>query len=138
MEARVRRVFMTTLFNHTIVAARDKQVSASFFTAMFDLPPAEPGGPFLTVYLDAGVTLLFAEPGIEFPPQHYAFLVTEEDFDGIYARIQEAGLDHWADPHRKLPQQYNTNHGGRGVYFLDPSGHYLEAITQPYEADPQK
>lgn len=137
MEAWVRKVFMTILFNHTIVAARDKQESASFFTEMFDLPPAEPGGVFLTVHLDAGVTLQFAEPGIEFPPQHYAFLVTEADFDGIYARIQAANLDHWADPQQKFPQQYNTNYGGRGVYFCDPSGHYLEAITQPYGADPQ-
>ncbi|MER5389435.1 VOC family protein [Saccharopolyspora sp. NPDC002686] len=128
---------MTTLFNHTIVAARDKQESASFFAEMFGLPLGEPAGPFFPVHLDAGVTLQFAEPPIDFPPQHYAFLVTEEDFDGIYARIQEAGLEHWADPQRKFPNQYNTDHGGRGVYFCDPSGHYLEAITQPYGADLQ-
>ncbi|MCI2418341.1 VOC family protein [Saccharopolyspora sp. K220] len=128
---------MTVLFNHTIVAARDKQESASFFTKMFDLPPADPGGFFLTVHLDGGVTLQFAEPGIEFPPQHYAFLVTEGDFDGIYARIRAEGLDHWADPRGERPGEFNTNHGGRGVYFCDPSGHYLEAITQPYGADQQ-
>ncbi|MGP4019265.1 VOC family protein [Saccharopolyspora sp. 5N708] len=126
---------MTILFNHTIVAARDKNESASFFTKMFDLPPAEPGGFFRTVHLDGGVTLQFAEPGIEFPPQHYAFLVAEADFDGIYARIQAEDLDHWADPKGEFPQQYNTNHGGRGVYFCDPAGHYLEAITQPYGAN---
>jgi catechol 2,3-dioxygenase-like lactoylglutathione lyase family enzyme len=123
---------MTTLFNHTIVAARDKKQSASFFTELFALPPAEPGGFFLVVRLDGGVLLQFAEPGVEFPPQHYAFLVTEEDFDGIYGRIRAAGLEHWADPRREVSGQYNTSHGGRGVYFLDPSGHYLEAITRPY------
>lgn len=123
---------MTTLFNHTIVAARDKHESAAFFTEMFDLPPAEPGGFFLVVYLDGGVLLQFAEPGVEFPPQHYAFLVTEDDFDGIYGRIQGRGIEHWADPRGQVAGQYNTNHGGRGVYFCDPSGHYLEAITQPY------
>ncbi|MBA8822876.1 catechol 2,3-dioxygenase-like lactoylglutathione lyase family enzyme [Saccharopolyspora lacisalsi] len=127
---------MTTLFNHTIIAAHDKQRSASFFTEMFGLPPAEPGGVFLVVHLDGGVLLQFAEPGIDFPPQHYAFLVTEDDFDGIHGRIRTAGVEHWADPHGKLPQQYNTNHGGRGVYFCDPSGHYLEAITRPYGSDP--
>ncbi|MFD9893990.1 VOC family protein [Amycolatopsis sp. NPDC059027] len=126
---------MTTLFNHTIVAARDKRESASFFTEMFGLPEAEEGGPFLTVRLDGGVLFQFAEPGVEFPPQHYAFLVTEPDFDEIYARIQARGLDHWADPRGERPGEYNTNHGGRGVYFADPSGHYLEAITQPYGAD---
>ncbi|MDR7301207.1 VOC family protein [Haloactinomyces albus] len=126
---------MTILFNHTIIAARDKQQSASFFTEIFDLPPAEPGGFFLVVRLDGGVLLQFAEPGIEFPPQHYAFLVTEDDFDNIYARIRAAGIEYSADPQGKLPRQYNTNHGGRGIYFHDPSGHYLEAITQPYGAD---
>ncbi len=34
--------------------------------------------------------------------------MTEDDFDGIYARIQAAGIEHWADPQGKLPQQYNT------------------------------
>ena len=126
---------MPVQLNHTIVAARDKQQAASFFTEMFGLPPAELGGFFLVVRLDGGVLLQFAEPGIDFPPQHYAFLVTEDDFDGIYARIQAAGIEHWADPQGKLLQQYNTNHGGRGVYFCDPSGHYLEAITQPYGSD---
>lgn len=126
---------MTVLFNHTIVAARDKQESASFFAEMFAVPLAEPDGPFTVVQLDAGVTLLFAEPPIDFPPQHYAFLVTEDDFDGVYARIGERGLEHWADPQQKIPNQYNTNHGGRGVYFCDPAGHYLEALTQPYGAN---
>jgi hypothetical protein len=74
---------MTTLFNHTIVAARDKHQSASFFTEIFGLPSAEPGGVFLVVRLDGGVLFQFAEPGVDFPPQHYAFLVNEDDFDGL-------------------------------------------------------
>ncbi|MFB9905469.1 VOC family protein [Allokutzneria oryzae] len=126
---------MTTLFNHTIVAARDKRQSASFFTEMFGLPDAEPGGFFLSVRLDGGVLLQYAEPGVDFSPQHYAFLVAEDDFDAIYQRIQDKGIEHWADPRGQVSGRYNTNHGGRGVYFRDPSGHYLEAITQPYGAD---
>ena len=51
---------------------------------------------------------------------------------GIYGLIVEWGLDHWADPRQTLPGTINTNDGGRGVYFLDPSGHYLEIITRPY------
>ena len=38
----------------------------------------------------------------------------------------DGGLEHWADP------QPITNHGGRGVYFRDPTGHNLEALTNPY------
>ncbi|SDP20161.1 Glyoxalase-like domain-containing protein [Actinopolyspora xinjiangensis] len=123
---------MTVLFNHTIIAARDKHDSAAFFTRVFALPPAEPDGYFLVVHLDGGTMLQFAEPGIEFPPQHYAFLITEEDFDGLYGRLRHEGVPHWADPRRKLPEQHNNNHGGRGVYFTDPAGHFLEAMTRPY------
>ena len=65
-------------------------------------------------------------------PQHYAFLVSEPEFDGIHERILERGLDHWADPGRTRPGEINRNDGGRGVYFLDPDGHVLEALTRPY------
>lgn len=123
---------MAIRFNHTIVAAKDKQKSAEFFTNLFGLPPAETAGHFLAVQLVDGVTLDFAEVGIEFPPQHYAFLVSEKDFDDIYGRIVEEELPHWADPRGEYPEEINTNDGGRGVYFQDPGGHYLEIITRPY------
>jgi catechol 2,3-dioxygenase-like lactoylglutathione lyase family enzyme len=133
MEASKRKgSSMTVSFNHTIVFSRDKQVSASFFTSLFDLPDAVSTGPFLAVQLDNGVTLDFADPPIDVLPQHYAFLVGEEDFDGIYGRILERGMDHWADPHKTRPGEINRNDGGRGVYFHDPAGHNLEIITRPY------
>ncbi len=72
-------------------------------------------------------------PGIgEIQPQHYAFLISEAEFDAAYAKIQRYRLDHWADPRQQRPGEINHNDGGRGVYFLDPSGHYLELITVPY------
>ncbi len=123
---------MTVSFNHTIIFATDNRASASFFTTLFNLPEPTTWGPFVSVELDRGVFLQFAQPGIEIQAQHYAFLVTEEEFDGIYGRIVEQGLTHWADPRMANPGTYNTNHGGRGVYFKDPSGHNLEVLTQPY------
>ena len=81
--------------------------------------------------LDNDGSVLFAEPGIEIQPQHYAFLVTEDDFDGIYDRMVETGLEHWPDPQKSTSGTYNTNHGGRGVYFNDPAGHNLEVLTRP-------
>jgi extradiol dioxygenase family protein len=125
---------MTISFNHTIVAAKDRKQSATFLTELFDLPSPAPFAHFMTVTLANGVSLDYADvpEGEAIRPQHYAFLVSEEEFDGIYGRIQHRGLDHWADPRGSRPGEINHNDGGRGVYFQDPAGHYLEILTRPY------
>ena len=125
---------MPISFNHTIVASRDKRKSAEFLTELFDLPAAKPFGPFMVVALEHGASLDFADfaESDEIRPQHYAFLVSEEEFDAIYGKIKSRGLPHWADPGAKRPGEFNTNDGGRGVYFRDPSGHALEILTRPY------
>ncbi len=125
---------MTIAFNHTIVAAKDKQESAAFFTDLFGLPAATPFGHFLVVPLKHGASLDFADTGDDIRPQHYAFLVSEDDFDAIYGRIKGRSLEHWADPRASRPGEINHNDGGRGVYFRDPAGHFLEIITRPYGA----
>lgn len=122
---------MPVSLNHAIVFAEDKDESASFFTWLFDLPEAESWGPFRIVGLDNEGSVLFAEPGVEIQPQHLAFLVAEDDFDGIYGRMLEAGLEHWPDPQKSTSGTFNTNNGGRGVYFNDPAGHNLEVLTRP-------
>jgi catechol 2,3-dioxygenase-like lactoylglutathione lyase family enzyme len=127
---------MPIRFNHTIIPARDKGRSASFFTDVFGLSAPQAWGPFLIVELADGVFVQFAEPGIDFPRHHYAFLVGDSDFDRLLVRLDELELEYWADP-RQSTLGINTNHGGRGVYFRDPSDHGLEAITRPYAADGQ-
>ncbi|MDP9438877.1 MAG: VOC family protein [Actinomycetota bacterium] len=126
---------MSVSLNHAIVFAADKHESASFFTSLFALPEAESWGLFRIVELDNGGSILFAEPGVEIQPQHLAFLVSEVDFDGIYGRIVEGNLEHWADPRKSAPGTFNTNNGGRGVYFNDPAGHNLEVLTRSDRAD---
>jgi catechol 2,3-dioxygenase-like lactoylglutathione lyase family enzyme len=125
---------MAITFNHTIVAAKNRQESADYFTELFGLPPAAEFGPFLAVTLNHGVSLDFAQApdGQDIHPQHYAFLVSEPEFDAIYGRIRERGQQHWADPQGKHEGEINHHDGGRGVYFQDPAGHYLEIITRPY------
>jgi catechol 2,3-dioxygenase-like lactoylglutathione lyase family enzyme len=118
--------------NHLIVFARNKHESAQFIADILGLPPPRPFGMFLAVDLANRVTLDYAEPGIEFPMQHYAFLVSEDEFDASFARIRARGLAYQADPHGRRPMEINTNDGGRGVYFLDPSGHGMELLTVPY------
>ena len=73
---------------------------------------------------------------MEFTRQHYAFLVSEEEFDASLARIRERGLEYAADPHWRQSGEINTNHSGRGVYFLDPSGHGMELLTRAYGSEP--
>lgn len=123
---------MPVQLNHTIVHARDKRESAEFLVELLGLPEPTTYGPFLVVQVANDVSLDFMDDQDSFQPQHYAFLVEEAEFDVIFARIRDRGLPYWADPGRRRPGEFNTNDGGRGVYWEDPSGHFLEIITRPY------
>jgi len=123
---------MAVKLNHTIVHARDKRASAEFFAEVFGLPAPAPFGPFLDVEVANEVTLAFLETTEQIQTQHYGFLVSEPEFDEIFGRVQARGLDYWADPWHRRKAEINRHDGGRGVYFNDPAGHYLEIITRPY------
>ncbi|OSC41066.1 VOC family protein [Mycobacterium decipiens] len=125
---------MPISFNHTIVASRDKRESAEFLTELFGLPSPTPFGPFVVVEFEHGASLDYADApeGEKIPRQHYAFLVSEDEFDAIYGKIKSRGLPHWADPGTKRPGEINRRDGGRGVYFADPAGHAMEILTRPY------
>ena len=123
---------MGAQFNHTIVWSSDRGRSSSFLAEMLGRPAPFSLGHFDVVELDNGVTLDFAQSVGPIQSQHYAFLVGEDDFDAILARIRQKGVPHWADPMRSRPGQINHGDGGRGVYFADPDDHLLEVITRPY------
>jgi catechol 2,3-dioxygenase-like lactoylglutathione lyase family enzyme len=123
---------MATQFNHTIVSCSNQDVSAKFLADMLGRPAPARCGHFHVVALDNGVSLDFANAEGPIQPQHYAFLISEADFDAILGRITERGLDYWADPMQRRPREINHSDGGRGVYFPDPDGHYLEVMTRPY------
>ena len=89
-------------------------------------------GPFLVVELANGVSLDFHDSEGKIAMQHYAFLMGEREFDAVFARIKDRGLDYWSDPGRTEPGQIYSHNGGRGLYFKDPDGHLLEIITRPY------
>ncbi len=122
---------MTIHLNHTIVAAHDHKASATFLTELFALPAPLLLGPFAVVQFGE-TSLDYVETEGEITPQHYAFLVTEAEFDDIFARIEARRLPYWSDPSRRERDRINTWDGGRGVYFNDPCGHLLEIITRPY------
>jgi len=124
---------MPVELNHTIVAARDKKAAAEFLARILGLEVGPQYGPFLPVDTSNGVTLDFMDSDADpIPSQHYAFLVTEDEFEAIFARIRAAGITHYADPAHRQAGQINHRDGGRGTYFADPNGHNLEIITRPY------
>jgi catechol 2,3-dioxygenase-like lactoylglutathione lyase family enzyme len=123
---------MSVQLNHTIVWCRDREKSARFLSEILGRPAPGSFGPFLTVKVDNDVSLDFYQVDREVASQHYAFLVSEDDFDAIFARIEQRGLQYWADPGCKKAGEINRNDGGRGAYFKDPDGHLLEIITRPY------
>lgn len=122
---------MAVQLNHTIVWSSDQKRSSTYLAEMLGLE-VRAFSHFDVVELDNGLSLDFAETDREIAPQHYAFLVSEDEFDEIFDRITSRSIDHWADPGRKQAGRINTNDDGRGVYFPDPDGHLLEIITRPY------
>ncbi|MFJ4839510.1 VOC family protein [Streptomyces sp. NPDC088746] len=124
---------MSVELNHTIVHSRDNRESAEFLAHILGLTVGTEWGPFIPVVLANGVTLDFATvPAESLTVQHYAFLISEAEFDTAFERIEAQGITYYADPHKKHPGEINRNDGGRGVYFPDPSGHGMEIITRPY------
>lgn len=123
---------MAVRFNHTIVPVRDKDASARWYAELLGLPEAGSFGPFRTLLLGDGSSLDFADDHGEPNGVHFAFLVDEDDFDAIKARIEKRGIDYWADPFLRHPGEINTNDGGRGLYWFDPDRYFLEVLTVPY------
>ena len=120
------------VLNHTIVRAHDHTGSATFMAEILGLPAPVSLGHFAVVQASEATSLDFIHVDDAVTAQHYASLVTEAEFDEIFARIADRRLSYWADPGRNEPDEINTWDGGRGVYFDDPNGHLLEIITRPY------
>ena len=123
---------MTVEFNHTIVWAHDSKASASFLSQMLGLPAPNQWGPFQVVATGNSVNVDFMDKDGNISMQHYAFLVSEAEFDQVLGRVRQRGLQYWADQARTKAGEINHHDGGRGVYFEDPNGHLLEVITRPY------
>ena len=120
---------MSIKLNHTIVPARDKEAAARFFAKIFGLSYHGPMSHFAPVRVNDELTLEF-DTAESFEPHHYAFHVSDDEFDAIFKRIQEAGIDWGSDPWSPANRQLNSRKGGRGVYFRDPNGHMLELLTR--------
>ena len=121
---------MAILLDHTIVPAKDKRASATFFAEIFGLKVKPGGGYFAQVQVNDNLTFDFAD---ETEPQshHYAFHISDAEFEAIYRRVKAKGLPYGSGPYNHTDGKIYTRRGGRGFYFEDPNGHLLEVMTVP-------
>jgi catechol 2,3-dioxygenase-like lactoylglutathione lyase family enzyme len=119
---------MAITLNHTIVPAHDKKASAEFFARLFGLG-VEDFAHFAVVRINDSLTLDFDDRD-KFDSHHYAFRVSDEEFDAIFKRIKAAGISYSADPMHRETGELNHRKGGRGFYFYDPNGHNFEVLTR--------
>ena len=127
---------MAVELNHTIVPATDKRASAAFLADVLGLPTTD-SPPFVAVRLANGVTLDFMDTA-NVSPQHYAFLLGDDEWDAAYEKLIDHGTQTWADPDHHEPGRINQRWGGRGVYFPDPAGHNMEIMTATPDRPRQK
>ena len=120
---------MAIVLDHTIVPAHDKEASAGFFAEVFGLKYEGNTGHFAPVRVNDQLVLDF-DNWDEFNMHHYAFKVSEEDFDAIFGRVKAEGIPYGSGPFSLEDMQTNSRGGGRGVYFKDPNGHILELLTK--------
>ena len=120
---------MAITLDHTIVPSRDKTASAAFFARIFGLEPEAPMGHFAPVRVNDTLTLDF-DNREQFESHHYAFHVSDQEFDAIFERVKAGGIPYGSQPFAVDDMEINTRRGGRGFYFKDPDGHVLELLTR--------
>jgi catechol 2,3-dioxygenase-like lactoylglutathione lyase family enzyme len=119
---------MSIVLDHTIVPARNKEESARFFARIFGLPYEGVVSHFAPVRVNETLTLDF-DTDTDFRPQHFAFKVSDEEFDGIFERIKRESIPYGSGPFSPEDMKINHHNGGRGFYFRDPADHLLEVLT---------
>ncbi len=122
---------MAITLNHTIINAKDNVLSAQFYERIFGFKFLQEWGHFAVVKVNDTLTFDFLTKE-RFSRQHYAFKVSEKEFDGIFGKIKEEEIPYGSDPYDRENMKINHHNGGRGVYFPDPDGHILEIITKDY------
>ena len=121
---------MAIFLDHTIIPANDKEASARFFAKIFGLEYKGPWGHFAPVKVNETLSMDFDNRS-DFESHHYAFIVSDDEFETIFERVKDEGLEYGSGPMQD-DMQINHAHQGRGFYFRDLDGHVLEVITHTY------
>jgi len=126
---------VTVSLDHTIVRSLHMQENAEFISNVLGMEPPTDHGFFWRVQLSGGVCLDYHNvETINY--QHYALLMSDEHFDALLARMDDLGLDYYAQGHHRRPHEITVRNGGRAVYFTDPDGNSLEIVTRHYVPEP--
>ena len=124
---------MSVQLDHAIVSVRDKRAAAELLAYLLGVPWEESGiGGFVPVYVNDGLTLDFDEADGSLPVQHFCFRVSDEEFDGILARIKGKRIDYRSTPHGPVDMKVNLHNGGRNIYWEQPEGVVWEILTVSY------
>ena len=121
---------MPITLNHTIVPSHDKEGSARFFARIFGVDYNGLVGHFAQVHVNPDLAFDW-DTRSSFESHHYAFLVSDQEFDEIFGRLKTDGVTYGSGPNQPANGEINTRRGGRGLYFADPDGHLLEIMTRP-------
>ena len=125
---------MEITLNHTIVPSHDNVASARLYEKLFGFEFVKEWGHFAVVKVNSTLTLDFLTEQ-NFSSIHYAFKVSDQQFDLILSRIKDDNIKYGSVPNSLDNGEINHNYGGRGLYFNDPNGHVLEIITTDYIID---
>lgn len=125
---------MEITLNHTIIPAYDNVKSAKWYERIFGFEFLKVWEDFAVVKANSTLTLDFRTKE-HFSKMHYAFKVTDEQFDEIFGRIKEDKVVYGSGPYKLEDSEINHHYGGRGVYFRDENGHILEILTKDYVID---
>ena len=101
---------MTIELDHTIIPSRDKDAAARFFARIFGLKYEGPHSHFAPVKVNDRLTLDF-DNASEFGHHHYAFHVSDAEFDDIFGRIEADGIVYGGGP--RSDKNVELNHRSR-------------------------
>jgi catechol 2,3-dioxygenase-like lactoylglutathione lyase family enzyme len=121
---------MPITLNHTIVPSRNKEASAKFFARIFGLEYSGMHSHFAPVRINGDTTFDWDDSD-QFEGHHYAFVVSDDQFEAIRGRLVSEGVAYGSGPRTPTDGEINTRRGGRGLYFPDPDGHLMEIMTVP-------
>lgn len=125
--------------NHLLVPCREKVKSADYFARLMGLPtgdvahfaPVKINDSLVLDFAEIDDVSLWADENDHFARQHYAFKVSEDEFEAIFGRVKAEGLRYGSGPgpDSLYDMQVDQRRGGHRVYFDEMNGHSIEIFT---------